>query len=1554
MDPSTQGTGAIVLSKIDAVLKLLSGFSPLPWNGSSGMYVLPNGAGRVDIVNQFLMIDWVPPESGPADFPLLLRFKSDTNTETEYGLGWSVPFHRFVETQPDNTVRVNTVIQRYEYERTLGTAYSAVPPSANLLVGSSTIGWTETQQNGTAFKYDASGVLRTIQNQAGVRWTLVWDSGFNTVQSITGPFGRRTSFAYDGASMIRRIQDPGGRISSFSVDSNGFLVRAVTPELCITSFSYSNVGTSGQCLSSRIDPLGNQTLYNYSGIPALGIIGSVQLPMGQVTTFRSGTSPPTNTFIDPRGGRWTITSDSMSRPVSSVDPFGNTTQYQWDSFASLGLVNVTDARGVETVFDYDEMPNGSYLPVAVITAAGTYEIDYDSNGRISRVVDELGNISTLVWDGNGNRLAVIDPYGVRTSYLYNANGQPMAVIDGLGNRATQVFDGQGRIAAEINPLGARTSYAYDANSQVLRLQDALGNITTTLRDDLNRITVGIDPLGKRTSYTFDLLGRLTKMTNPLGNVTSQVYNANSQLIAIIDPLGNRTSYGYDPSGNQVRVQNALGSISTSLYDLGNRLLAHIDPLLKRTSYAYDAAGNQVRYKNALGKIATSVYDAVNRLAAAVNPLLNRTSFAYDAAGGRVRVTNALGFVTSAVYDDLQRSAIAIDALLNRSSLAFDAAGRRIRVTNALGNSSTTVYDSASRQIATVDALLNRTSYAYDAVGQQVRVTNALGNISTAVYNAAGLPIASIDSLRNRTSIGYDAVGRRIRLTNALGNSSTTVYDSASRQIATVDALLNRTSYAYDAAGQQIRVTDANGQLQTLIYDAVARTVALIDATTNRTTQVYNAVGQRVALIDATQHRTSTAFDALGQEIALTDALGRRTSFSYDGAGRRDLRIDGRGLRTSYVYDARGLLTARLYADGSRVSLTYDATSQRTGLNDSTGRTTYSFDSNNRFIRVLSPISLPLTYSYDAVGQRSYLVDPEGLRFTYLYDSVGRLTRLVNPQNEITTWVYDGSNRNICTLVANATRTSYMYNAADRLTRLVNVGAGGGTLSSFSYRLDAVGNRLDVVEATGAVVTWTYDARYQLQCERRDGVNGYAITYMYDSIGNRVIKEDGGLLTSYSYDIANQLTRIQHSMGFVTYTFDSAGNQLLTETPSLQTTTYSWDGENRLVGVSLPTAAFSTFTYNGDGQRTQKIDSDGQSSYVWDFFNILLEVDANNATKARYTMHPLQTFALVSQFRSSVSSYYCFDGLGSTVQLTDSSGAITDSYIYDAWGNIVTLTGNTFNPFTYLGSIGYFLDNNPSHYFVRRRYYDCTSSRFLSEDLISDSVQFTTPYTYCLNNPLFYWDPTGLQKAIQVPNSLPNNDDVDKLFAQLLTQFGNKNGNCVKVSPVQFFATAATLGIDFDTPAKGIITRNGCVGIATVMQFCNALPDMRALIKEHPIIPNPEHLYGTKCFYSYASATAFNCGTARKLVFVKEGKFLAPPEGFVGPPGPAISDALRHFNYITEFGGYCLGANYGAIAALAANVTQSISLCKRAPGQPCGANDPEYPNAIYCVTCRKCP
>ena len=180
-----------------------------------------------------------------------------------------------------------------------------------------------------------------------------------------------------------------------------------------------------------------------------------------------------------------------------------------------------------------------------------------------------------------------------------------------------------------------------------------------------------------------------------------------------------------------------------------------------------------------------------------------------------------------------------------------------------------------------------------------------------------------------------------------------------------------------------------------------------------------------------------------------------------------------------------------------------------------------------------------------------------------------------------------------------------------------------TLSSFSYALDAVGNRLRVVESTGNRVTWIYDNTYQLKNEQRSGSNSYNITYTYDPVGNRLTEINGGVRTTSTYNAANELTKTQVVAGVTTMTFDANGNLLLSRNPSNQRTSYTWDFENRFTQVALPTGCRtrSSTTAMASGCRSR---IDGTARHVWDGQNILLETDGKNIIQVVYTLEPAST------------------------------------------------------------------------------------------------------------------------------------------------------------------------------------------------------------------------------------------------------------------------------------------------------------------------------------------
>ena len=286
-----------------------------------------------------------------------------------------------------------------------------------------------------------------------------------------------------------------------------------------------------------------------------------------------------------------------------------------------------------------------------------------------------------------------------------------------------------------------------------------------------------------------------------------------------------------------------------------------------------------------------------------------------------------------------------------------------------------------------------------------------------------------------------------------------------------------------------------------------------------------------------------------------------------------------------------------------------------------------------------------------------------------------------------------------------------------------------------------------MEVDGSVVTWSYDSAYQLTNEERIGSNGYNITYAYDGVGNRTLLISNGSPTTYIYGATNELATSQSSSGVTTYVFDGGGNLFTSLAPGNQLTTNAWDGENRLTHVSLPAGIVDTFTYNSDGHRVQKQDSTGTTNHIWDGENILLESDGSGSIQVVYTLTPSLAGELVSQSRSGQTAYYHFDGYDSTREISNTSAVITDSYVYNSFGEIIASSGTTATPFRYLGGIGYYLDNDTQRLYVRNRFLETALGRWQSQDPLGVRFADVNTFLYVTNNPLRFTDRLGLQPQV---------------------------------------------------------------------------------------------------------------------------------------------------------------------------------------------------------------
>ena len=106
------------------------------------------------------------------------------------------------------------------------------------------------------------------------------------------------------------------------------------------------------------------------------------------------------------------------------------------------------------------------------------------------------------------------------------------------------------------------------------------------------------------------------------------------------------------------------------------------------------------------------------------------------------------------------------------------------------------------------------------------------------------------------------------------------------------------------------------------------------------------------------------------------------------------------------------------------------------------------------------------------------------------------------------------------------------------------------------------------------------------------------------------------------------------------------------------------------------------------------------------------------------------------------SVYLYDGHGSVVGLANESGVVTDTYAYDAFGNLIFSTGSTENYYRYCGEQ---FDETTGLYYLRARYMDTSTGRFISQDSYAGSIDDPVSlhkYLYCSSNPVMNIDPSG--------------------------------------------------------------------------------------------------------------------------------------------------------------------------------------------------------------------
>jgi RHS repeat-associated protein len=267
------------------------------------------------------------------------------------------------------------------------------------------------------------------------------------------------------------------------------------------------------------------------------------------------------------------------------------------------------------------------------------------------------------------------------------------------------------------------------------------------------------------------------------------------------------------------------------------------------------------------------------------------------------------------------------------------------------------------------------------------------------------------------------------------------------------------------------------------------------------------------------------------------------------------------------------------------------------------------------------------------------------------------------------------------------------------------GAFDGEADHYDY--DMAGNKVAMqppsLVASGKSIAYGYDALNRLVTVTHP--DGAVTQFGYDAVGNRLTKTISGSTTAAlvngqtvnMYDANDRLTSGGHS-------YDADGNEAQVNGQAA-----AYDFENHLIALSGGTS----YAYDADGNRVGVTAGGVTTGYVVDVslpYASVVEEYSGSTLAARYDYGD----DLVRMDRAGGTYYYLYDGLGSTRQLVNAGGAVTDAYSYDAFGEGLSHgpSSGALNPFLFNAQQ---FDSASGDYFLRARYYDPSNGRFLSQD-----------------------------------------------------------------------------------------------------------------------------------------------------------------------------------------------------------------------------------------------
>lgn len=1001
----------------------------------------------------------------------------------------------------------------------------------------------------------------------------------------------------------------------------------------------------------------------------------------------------------------------------------------WNIYKSSGLNDksgkVTSIKGNYGAY--------TYITYSNLTDPSVYTLGNETSYPAPKITLPL-NVVKSVFQNNGAA------GGFTTEYTYSGlrvhlNGRGL-----LGFTSTQKTNNTFGITEKSEVLGWNSTYYLPSSTKVTT---TIGGKTSYVQNSINYINKGGVKYYANPYRTVekDLDGNTittTRTYDPTnGYLTSETisYGSNSNNYKIVEYSG------YIKAGNVYKPQTVITTQSheddeseytnTTLYTY-NTWAGYLMSVTTNagtsqavtTSYTYNMFGNlksEVRIADGITNFSTLYdYDGTQRFPEKIytNPSTSVRRYSYDIWGNvlteRDSINTSINNTITHTYDNWG----------NLVRTQIPGAGE-VKYTTGWGRSS-------DKRFFVLEQGTSRpwVKTWYDNQGRVV-LTESIGPKNVAI----------------NTTITYDNKGLKTSESETTGNlslSHTYEYDDRGRIWHESHPGNRVVFYAYGGDGRSTTITE-NNKSTTYRYDAMGNLKKVEGPLSNVITYEYSSNGKPKKTV-ANGATWEMEYDDCGNQTKLIDPDAGITQFTYDALGREIQRIDGRGVVFATNYDNLGRVTSRS-ADYDVVHYNYgtSGTGQLRLVSESNFLWTkyYEYDQYGRLTgetldRGQGGFTRSKSYQYNAAGLLSSRLYPDDRKVSYTYDSYGNCATIsagTSSYNYLT-WTLTGYNGKTMTSSVNA-GGGYPY---VRTTQLDNNGQlqslvlkrQNTTLKSDSYTFDGQTGNLLSRTVNGVPQSFSYDGADRLTGVTT-GQNQVSMTYSVN--GNITSKSDFG---QYSYNNTRP-----HAVAEV-----DRGGSIPYHDQWLD-----YDKWGKIVAVEYSKGNdfyYYDIEYGPDQQRTisNLTSGDGMvySKFIWDEYEEYY-VDGNSYIY--YWIEAPDGLAGMLMYNSEdfyhpIHPYVAMtDHLGSLTALYDENTNKVHEASYDAWGK--RTLGQVSMPLVTRGFTGHEHLDELDLINMNGRMYDPNMGRFLNPDPYVQSPsnpQNYNRYSYCLNNPLKYYDPSG--------------------------------------------------------------------------------------------------------------------------------------------------------------------------------------------------------------------